>query len=334
MELAEIQYLGGKFMVKALRIFVLSWLGVLMGGFPAVAVEFPTKPITLVIPYTAGGSTDLSARALANSARKFFGQQPIICENKLGGGGSVGTSIVATMKPDGYTLGVYLTPTTIAWHMGMLTFNPLDDLTHIMTYGQQLSGLVVRADSKWKTFQEFMKYCKENPGKVSYGTPGIGTSVHLLMEELAFMDGIEWSHIPYKGVSEADTALLGGHIECVSASSGWAPLVDAGKLRLLVTYGNSRSNRYPNVPTLKELKYDTVCRLSVGVYGPKGIPQPVVDKIEISFKKAMDDQQFQAVLNKMDMTPFYLNAKDTDKYLREDSEQVAKILKKLGLQKK
>lgn len=320
-------------MYKKVKVFVLFWSTMLLGGSTALAVEFPTKPITFIIPYTAGGSTDLTGRALANSARKYLGQ-PMVCENKLGGGGSVGASIVVNMKPDGYTLGVYSTPTTIAWHMGMLTFHPLDDLTHIMTYGLQLSGLVVRADSQWKTFQEFMKYCKENPGKVSYGTPGIGTSVHLLMEELAFMEGIQYTHIPYKGVAEADTALLGGHVECVSASSGWAPLVDAGKFRLLVTYGNSRSNRYPNVPTLKELRYDTVCRLSVGVYGPKGIPQPIVDKLQDSFKKAMDDQQFQSVLNKMDMTMFYLNARDTDKYLRDDSEQVAKILKKVGLQKK
>ena len=314
------------------KCLVLCLLTSLLWGFSAMANEFPTKPITLIIPYSAGGTADLTGRALANSAREILGQ-PIICENKVGGGGSVGASLVATYKPDGYTLGVYLTPMTIAWHMGRLTFNPIDDLTHIMTYAEQLTGLVVRADARWKTFQELMKYCKENPGKVSYGTPGVGTSVHLLMEELAFMNGIQWMHIPYKGVAEADTALLGGHVDVVSASSGWAPLVDAGKLRLLVTFGNSRSNRYPNVPTLKEIKYDTVCRLSVGVYGPKGIPPLIKEKLQDSFKKAMESQVFLNVLDKMDMTPFYLNAKDTDKYLREDSAFVARILEKVGLKK-
>jgi tripartite-type tricarboxylate transporter receptor subunit TctC len=321
--------------MKQRFIFVLAIMAAfLVMGFSAFAAEFPTKPISFVIPYPAGGSTDVTGRALANAAKKYLGQ-PIIVENKSGGGGSVGPSLVIPKPPDGYTIGVITSSPTIAYHMGKLNFHPVDDLTHIMRWAGYLFGLVVQTESQWKTIQEFIQYAKQNPQKASFGSPGVGTPPHLAMEELASLaGGIQFVHIPYKGGAESNAALLGGHVDSVSDSSGWAPLVDAGKFRLLVSYGYQRSTRYPQVPTLKEIGYDLVSPGPIGLIGPKGIPKPIVAKLHDAFKKAMDDPDFQAVMKKLDMTPLYLNSEDYEKYVRQDSERIGKLVKKLGLDKK
>jgi tripartite-type tricarboxylate transporter receptor subunit TctC len=302
-------------------------------GVPVMAAEFPTKPISLVIPFPPGGSADLTGRALASAASKSLGQ-PIIVENKAGGGGTVGPSLVLTKAADGYTLGQITGAVTIAYHMGKLNFNPIDDLTYITRYGSYLYGIVVKAEAPWKTLQELVQYSKQNPGKVSYGSSGVGTPVHLAMEELAMLTGVQWIHVPYKGVAESTTALLGGHVETVSDSSGWAPLVDAGKLRLLATYGEKRSTRYPQVPTVKECGYDMVAAGPIGIIGPKGMPKPIVMKLDEAFKKAMDDQEFLEVMKKFDFAPAYLKSEDYEKFLRQDSERFRKLVEKLGLQKK
>lgn len=306
---------------------------VLAVGLPAMAAEYPTKPINLIIPFPAGGSADLSGRALASAASKFLGQ-PIICENRPGGGGTVGPSLVATKTPDGYILGQMTGAAIIAYHMGKVGFNPVEDLTHIVRYGSYLYGLAVRADSPWKTLQEFIEYSKQNPGKLSYASSGVGTPVHLAMEELAMLAGVQWIHVPYKGVAESNTALLGGHVEAASESSGWAPLVDAGKFRLLATYGEKRSARYPHVPTVKECGYGMVMAGPIGVMGPKGLPKPVLKRLDDAFRKAMDEPDFQEVMKKFDFTLAYLGPDDYEKFLRQDSDRFRKLVEKLGLAKK
>jgi len=321
--------------VNRMRVgFLVTIFMILAFGLPAMAAEYPTKPVTLVIPYPAGGSTDLTGRALANAAKKYLGQ-PIVVENKSGGGGTVGPSLVIPKPPDGYTIGIITSSPTIAYHMGKLNFNPVEDLTHIMRWGGYLFGMVVQTEARWKTIQEFIQFSRQNPQKISYGSPGVGTPPHLAMEELAFLaGGIQFVHIPYKGGAESNAGLLGGHVDAVSDSSGWAPLVDAGKFRLLVTYGYQRSARYPEVPTLKEIGYGLVSPGPIGLIGPKGMAKPVVDKLHEAFKKAMDDPEFQAIMKKLDMTPLYLNSADYEKFVRQDSERIGKLVQKLGLQKK
>lgn len=317
-----------------MRMLLITSL-VMASGLPAIAAEYPTHPITLIIPFPPGGTTDLACRALTKAATRFLGQ-PIICENKTGGQGSVGATLVLTKPPDGYTLGTMATMSiTAIWNMGKLNFNPIDDPTHIIRVAGYVYGLVVRADSQWQTIQEFIEYSKQNPQKIFYGCPGIGGVSHLIMEELASLaGGIQWTMIPYKGSPETSTALLGGHLDAASDSSGWAPLVDAGKLRLLVTYGQHRSARYPQVPTLKESGYDISYPSPLEIFGPKGMPKPIVQKLHDSFKKGMDDPEFQAVLEKLDMPLIYFNSEDCEKALRQESERIGKIVKKLGLQKK
>ena len=316
---------------KLLGFLVTACL-ILAFGLPAMAAEYPSKPITLVIQYPPGGSTDLTARALANAARKYLGQ-PIICENKSGGGGTVGVALVAAKPADGYTIGVVSSSPTIAYHMGKLSFNPIDDLTHILRWAGYLFGTVVRTDSKWKTLPELINYAKQHPKTLTYGTPGVGTPPHLAMEELCSLAGMELLHMPYKGIAENNAALLGGHIDIISDSSGWAPLVDAGQFRLLATYGYQRSARYPQVPTLREVGYDVVSPGPIGLIAPKGLPKPMVQRLHDAFKKAMDDPEFLAVMKSFDMNTLYLNSEDYEKFVREDSARIQRLVQKLGLNK-
>ncbi len=318
---------------KKTFVAVLILLLVLGSGYRAAASDYPAKPITFIIPYPAGGSTDLTGRALANAAKDYL-KQPIICENKAGGGGTVGPSLTISKPPDGYTIGISHGAATIAWHMGKLNFNPLEDSTPIIRYTSYVFGLVVRADAPWKTIQELVQYAKQNPQKVSYGSPGVGTNPHLALEDLSILTGIQLIHMPFKGGAESSTALLGGHVDAVSDGASWAPLVDAGKLRLLVTYGETRMQRYPAVPTFKEAGYNLVYSSPLQIIGPKGMPKPIVAKLHDAFKKALGDPDYQAILKKYDMTLNYLGPEDLDKAMRQESDQIKRVVQKLGLDKK
>jgi tripartite-type tricarboxylate transporter receptor subunit TctC len=245
----------------------------------------------------------------------------------------VGVALVVAKPADGYTIGIVTSSPIMAFHMGKLNFHPINDVSYIMRWANYLFGITVRADSQWKTMREFIQYAKQNPGKVSYGSPGVGTPPHLAMEELSLAAGVQFTHIPSKGIAENNTALLGGHIEAISDSSGWAPLVDAGNFRLLATYGEQRCTRYPQVPTVREVGYDVVPRSHLGIMGPKGMPKPIVAKLHEAFKKAMDDPDFLGIMKKMDMDMYYLNPEDYEKYIRQEFERIGVLVPKLGLQK-
>ena len=312
--------------MKGKFYFVMAVMtSVLALGFSAFAAEFPDKPINLVIQYPAGGSTDLTARALANGAKKYLGQ-PVICENKAGGGGTVGVALVVAKPADGYTIGIVTSSPTMAFHMGKLNFHPLNDMTPILRWGNYLFGVVVRSDSQFKTMREVMQYIKQNPEKLSYGSPGVGTPPHLAMEELSMVAGVKFTHIPAKGIAENNTALLGGHIDLVSDSSGWGPLVDAGKFRLIAIWSEKRCERYPQVPTMKEIGLDVVARSHLGVIGPKGMPKPIVAKLADAFKKAMDDPEYKAIMKKFDMNDYYLNTDDYARYMKRTKRLIPFIL--------
>ncbi len=302
---------------------------------PAMAAEYPNKPITLMITHPAGGALDLTARPLAAAARKYLGQT-IICENYSGGGGAVGYTIMAAKPADGYALGVIARGVYVNWHLGSLTVHPVNEATHIITYGGLLNGIAVRADARWKTIQEFIEYSRQNPGKVSYGSTGVGTIAHIRMEDLAIQaGGIQWVHIPQKGDAGCMPALLGGHVDSLSSTSGsWAALTEAGKFRLLAIYPNQRSTRFPKVPTLREAGYDVADAVAIEIIAPKGIPKAYVQKLHDAFKKAMEDSSFQEALKKLDLLQLYYNSEDSEKFARQDFERYEKIVQRLGLQQK
>ncbi len=297
--------------------------------------DYPSKPVTLIVGFPAGGAIDLTARALVNGVKKYF-PQPVIVENKSGAGGMVGLAQVAMKPPDGYTVGVIGSQAAaVAWHMGTTNYNQMEDFTHILRYAGLLFGIAVREDSPFKTLQDFVKYAKANPGKVSFGTSGVGSTGHLAMVTLAQQAGdLQLTHIPYKGGGESIPALLGGHVEVLSDASSWASLVDAGKFRLLAVYSSERSRMYPSVPTVKEAGYPVVYNSPLELFAPKGLPAPVVSKLHDSFRKAMDDPGFDAVLKKLGMPQLYLAGEELLKTNREDFDRMKRVVEKLGLEKK
>jgi tripartite-type tricarboxylate transporter receptor subunit TctC len=313
---------------------IMTFSMVLSLGFFAMAAEYPTKPINMIVPWPAGGSGDIVGRTLSEAAKKDLGQ-PIIVENKPGAGGNMGATLILTKPPDGYTIGTTSTNAlVISYHTGLLNFHPVNDMTHIMRLAGLFHGIVVRADSPWMTIQEFIKYSKDNPEKVSYGSPGMTSATRLAMEELASMAGdVKWVHIPLKGEAETNSNLLGGHVDAI-ANSGWAPLVDAGKFRALATFGSQRNSRFPQVPTLKEIGYNVVWDGPAGLFGPKGMPKPIVKKLQDAFRKGMDDPNFQNALKRLEMPALFLNSEDCEKAVRQESERIERLVKKLGLQKK
>ena len=296
----------------------------------ASAQNFPTKPITLICPWPAGGSSDLVMRAFAESVGKQLGQQVVI-ENRPGASGTMGAGALVNARPDGYTLtqlpiSVFRLPL-----MQKTPFDPLKDVTYIINVTGYTFGLIVRADAPWKDLAEFVAYAKANPEKITYGTPGAGTTPHLAVEQFALKAGIKLTHIPFKGFAENVQSLLGGHTMALSDSTGWAPHVDAGKARLLATYGSKRTNRWPQVPTLWDAGYETVSDSPFGFGGPKGMDPKVVKILHDAFRKAMDDPKVLAMLEKFDQPAIYMSGEDYARFAKKTMEDEKPLIERLGM---
>ncbi len=273
---------------------------------------YPERPITLIVPYSAGGGTDIAMRNLAEVLGKQLGTR-VIVENKTGAGGTIGPASLVNARPDGYTISQM--PITVLRypHMQKVTWDVFKDFSWIVGVTGYTFGVVVRADSPWKTWKEFIAYAKANPEKVTYGTPGLGTSLHMTMEELGLKEGIKWTNVPFKGNADTTAALMGGHITAVADSSGWSEYVQSGRFRLLVTWGAERTRRWPDVPTLKELGYNIVSNSPYGLAGPKGMDPKHVKILHDAVKKAIEDPGYQKTLERLDQENFYLS---TEEYVR------------------
>jgi len=308
-----------------LAVFMFSGLF----AFSAMAEDFPAKPVTVIVPYSAGGSTDMCFRVLAETTSKHLGK-PVLVENKPGGAGSVGpATMAASAKPDGYTLSQIPLAALRMPHIIKTTYDPLKDFTYILNISGYMYGIVVRKDAPWKTLKELVDYTKANPGKVNYSTPGVGVLQHVVMEKIARKDGLKWIHVPCKGGIEVITSVMGGHVMVGAETTGWAPQVESGDLRLLCIWGAQRSKKWPNVPTLKELGYDIVAASPFGIAGPKGMDPKVVQILHDAFKKGMEDEVFLKTLDKLYMEPMYRNTADYNALVKvlyqEEKENAAFI---------
>ena len=297
---------------------------------PAWAQAFPARPIRFICPWTAGGATDAVLRALAESAAKILGQT-VIVENKPGAAGVLGANELVNAKPDGYTLSQLPFSVFRVPHMQKVQFDLLNDFTWIVCLTGYTFGLVVQAESPIRSIADLVAYAKANPEKFTYGTPGIGTSPHLAMEEFAQRAGIKLTNVPFKGFADSVQSLLGGHTMATSDSTGWAPLVEAGKLRLLATYGSKRTKRWPNVATLDELGYRTVSDSPFGVCGPKGMDPVVVRTLHDAFRRTLDDPAVQASFDKYDQSVIYMNTETYTRYARETYAAEKATIERLGL---
>ncbi len=293
---------------------------------------FPARPLKLIVAFPAGGPTDITMRVLADNASKILGQTVVI-ENKPGAGGTLPAQALQATPADGYTLaqiplGVFRLPytTKISW-------DPIKDLAYVLNVTGYAFGLVVPADSPLKSWTHFVGWAKANPGKLSYGSTGTMTSPHLTMELIAQKLGIELLHVPYKGSADLMQSILGGNIMAAADSTGFAPQVEAGKLRVLNTWGEQRLAKFPEAPTLKELGLGLVQNSPFGIAAPRDTPPAVVKRLHDAFKQAMEQPSYTSALAKYDMVPMYMSTTGYTKFAQETFVREKALVEKLGLLK-
>jgi len=316
---------------RTLPSFLLA-AGLAVAPAMARADQFPSRAIKILIGFTAGGSTDVPFRVLADNASKILGQ-PVIIENKPGAGGVLPAQMLQSAAPDGYTLAQIPLPVFRLPFTQNINWDPATDLQYVINLAGYSFGLVVPADSPIKSMEDYIAYARANPGKLSYGTPGVLTTLHLTMENIALRSGVTLNHIPYKGNSESLQAVLGGHVMSVADTPGWGPSVEQGKLRLLSTWGDRRSSKFPNAPTLKEVGINLVQTSPFGLAVPKNTDPKVVQALHDAFKKAMEMPNYRESLARFDMEPYYMGGETYRQYAVDTMKTEKAIIEKLGLGK-
>ena len=304
-----------------------------VGILPSVwANEYPNKPITLYCAYVAGATTDLTTRALASGAEKLL-KVPIMVENKPGGNSTVCASLLASKKPDGYTLAVVPTGVADMPPLFKISYDPLKAFTCILQYSRYIGGLCVSSDSPIKNIDQFIAYAKAHPG-LTYGSPGQYSQQHLAVDLFGQCKGLNLKHVPYKGGAEAVTAFLGKHTDFIAGSGSHMPYVKQGAFRLLMVYNTTkRDPHYPDIPTLSELGCQDYPGIGIMVAGPKGLPAPILQKLKTTFKKVVESPEFQKMLAQIDLPYDYKDGVEIEKDAPARYEWFVNFYKKIGLLK-
>jgi tripartite-type tricarboxylate transporter receptor subunit TctC len=312
-------------------VFILSFV---QAGRPEEAdtAKYPSRPVTLIVAFSPGGTVDLGFRLLAKEAEKHL-KQPIVVLNKAGGGGSIGVAAVASAKPDGYTIGQ--TPGQTVFVMPFLEklpFNPAKDLTYIMQFAEATFAVIVKSDSPFKRFSDLIAYARQNPKKLTYGTNAPAGIANLITEQIAKKEKVQLIHIPFKGSPEAQVALLGGHIAFTVGEFNYS-LVESGEIRVLALFAEKPRADYPQIPTLKELGYDIPCPVFHTICGPKGMPDGIVKKLEDAFTKATKEPAFIKGVQELRIPIVYRNSKELTEYVSRNYEVFGKLITEMGLAK-
>jgi tripartite-type tricarboxylate transporter receptor subunit TctC len=317
------------------RVLVQAVAASLLGPLSAAVRAqgtWPSQAIKLMIAFPAGGPTDITMRVLAENASRLLGQT-VVVENRPGAGGTLPAQQMQQSRPDGHTLaqvplGVFRMPYT-----QKMSWDPLKDLSYIIGVTGYAFGLVVPTDSPIKTWADFVAYAKANPGRLSYGSTGVLTSPHLTMEDIAQRVGVELNHIPFKGSADLMQAILGGQIMAAADSTGFAPHVASGRLRVLNTWGAHRLPKFPDVPTLTELGIPLVQASPYGLAGPKGMDPALVQRIHDVFKQAMEQPSHVEVLARYDQALMHMNPQQYLRFAEETFRREKALVEKLGLAK-
>ncbi|MCG8565456.1 MAG: tripartite tricarboxylate transporter substrate binding protein [Desulfobacterales bacterium] len=318
--------------VYLIGMLVLSLIFAMVA--PALAADFPSRPINIVVPYSAGGGTDLQARALVSVAKKYF-SQPVVVVTKPGGGGAVGTAYVSKARPDGHTL-LYAVPAVVVIKPFM-THTPykFEDLSPLVRVSDSPRVLVVGKNTPYKNLGELVDYAKANPGKVKYASAGPGTTTHIAMEGFCYAAGIKMVHVPFKGCAKATTALLGGHVAMFgSIPSESYQYLKTGDMRALAVFTPERLADLPQVPTLREKGIDFIDSSTRALFVPKNTPENVKKVLHDGFKKTMEDPEFQALFKKLSEPVAYMGGDDFGGLLKTQQSFYGEVLEKVGLKKK
>lgn len=301
-----------------------------LGGAMASTEPFPSRAVTLWVPWPAGGATDVSLRLLAELASVTLGQ-PVLTENRGGAGGTLAMPVLQQARPDGYTIAQMPQPVFRAPHTQKVLWDPIRDVTPIIQVSSVTFGVLVAAGSRLRSLDDLFAFARAHPGELTIATNGIGTTPHMVLEDLFTGRGLRYVHVPYKGTAEQLNAIASGQVMAGVNSTGFGPAVDAGTLRLLASFAGERSKRWPQVPVLRELGFDIVAKSPYGLAGPRGLPKAVVTVLHDAFKKAMFDPRFGAELAKYDQEVDYLGPDVYAQACREMFAQERAMVDKLGL---
>ena len=295
---------------------------------------YPSKPITMIVPFPPGGIADLTGRPTAIAMEKVL-KQKIVIENKAGAGGGIGMAQVAKAKPDGYTIMMALSSISVIPEadklLGRAPMYTLDQLAPIALISADPTILVVRAESPWKSVKDFVDDAKKRPGAISYSSSGIYGTLHVAMAMLGDAAGVSLHHVPFTGAGPAITALLGGHVDALASGPGAViQHIKAGKLRALASWGDKRIDALPDLPTLKELGYGAEFFIWSGIFAPAGTPQPVLATLRHAAQEAARDPQFKAAMAAIETPIHYLDAPEFQKFWDNDAKRLAIVVTKIG----
>ncbi len=295
-------------------------------------VDYPTKTVTTICPWSAGGGTDTILRGLTKETEPFLGQT-ITVTNQTGGGGAVGHGAIMNAKPDGYTVGMITFELNSLPPQGLVPFT-YADFDPLMRVNMDAAALTVRKDAPYNTVEEFIEYAKNHPGEVNIGNSGPGSVWHIAAGLMADKTGIDVQFVPFDGAAPAVTALVGGHIEAVSVSAAEVQgQVEAGDLKILGVMSEDRLEAFPDVPTFKEAGVDVVFGTWRGLALPKGVPAEVKAIIADSFKQGFESDAFQDFAAKSGLVLAYQDSEAFGEFLAKNAEDVEAVMKKLGLAK-
>lgn len=314
-------------------VSMLMVLAAIMMTVPSWGADtYPSKPVTLSIPYPAGGATDVSARLLATSLEKIW-KQPIIPVNKPGAATAISMEFVKRASPDGYTLGVMGSGGMMSAHMREVPFHFFNDFNHIALYCTFVLGIAVHADSPWKTLKDLVEYGQKNPGKLRFGSVIAGSPAHLMAEQFALINNFKWIHVPYESDAAQGTALQGKHVDAIMcAYQGWGAFVKAGTQRLLVVFSDERLKEFQEAPTAKELGYKYSGGYGYyGICGPRDLPEDIKQKIESAIKAGTEDPEFKKAMDKQCLPPRFMPSKELIPYFKEFDKEMVSVMKKVGI---
>ena len=312
-------------------------LAALLSCFATLAMaqpSYPTRSITMVVPFPPGGLADIVARPVAEAMSRDLGQ-PVVVENRGGAGGGIGMGFVAKAPADGYTILLALSSYSVIPEadlvLGRSPMYAFSALRPIARFTADPTVLAVRADAPWKTVKDFVDDAKKRPGAINYGSSGNYGTMHVPMEILSQTAGIKMTHVPFTGAGPAVVALLSGQIDAVSSGPATVlQYVKAGKLRVLGHWGNGRLESLPDVPALKATGYNAEYAQWSGLFIPAGTPEPIAQRLRAAARAAANDPKVKEVILNAGSPILYQDSPEFEKYVSDDVKRMADVVKKIG----
>jgi len=296
------------------------------------AAQFPSRPITIIVPIPPGGAPDIAARVIGQKLSENIGQ-PVVIENKVGANGNIANDLVAKSAPDGYTLGLLAdSQITVNPHLYKMPIDTLRDLTPVATVAANQFVLTVNPTLPVRTFPEFIEFAKKANPPLAYASGGNGSQHHLTMEMLKQRAGINLLHVPFKGGAPAAAATVAGDTVAVWSGSSNAAQIKAGRLRPLAVSGAHRSAQYPELPTIGEFYPGFESSIWLGLFGPANIPEPTLTKLRAEIRKVLESPDVKQKMNAAGgLDPYLTTPEEFAALIRRDYEKYAKVVKDIGI---